>query len=111
MASPNSDAALIHAVLEDYESAPIEPRLKTTLAFIQKLTLHPWDVTPEDIAPMREAGVSDAAIEEAISVCACFNIIDRLADAFDFEIPNEHKWIQRILLGPWGYLSSVVPGG
>jgi hypothetical protein len=30
--------------------------------------------------------VSDQAIEEAISVCALFNVINRLADAFDFDL-------------------------
>jgi len=33
--------------------------------------------------------VSDAAIEEAIHVCVLFNIYDRLADSFEFDIPDQ----------------------
>jgi alkylhydroperoxidase family enzyme len=61
--------------------------LRATLALLEKLTLTPSAVGPEDIAPVR--GVSNRAIEDAIVVCALFNIIDRLADAFEVEIPSE----------------------
>ena len=37
---------------------------------------------------MLRAGLNDAAIEEAIVVCAAFNIADRLADTFDYEPPD-----------------------
>jgi alkylhydroperoxidase family enzyme len=63
--------------------------LRATLALLEKLTLTPSAVGPEDIAPVRAAGVSNRAIEDAIVVCALFNIIDRLADAFEVEIPSE----------------------
>ena len=77
----------MRAVLEDYRHAPIDERLRATLAFLEKLTLHPEEVGPEDAAAARAAGVSDAALEEAIHVCALFNIIDRMADALGFEVP------------------------
>lgn len=35
---------------------------------------------------MRDAGVSDQAIEDAIYVCFGFNVLTRLADAFDFDL-------------------------
>ena len=36
---------------------------------------------------MRAEGVSDAAIEDALAVCACFNLIDRVADSLAFDLP------------------------
>jgi alkylhydroperoxidase family enzyme len=78
----------VHAVLEDYRRAPIDERLKVTLAFLEKLTLHPEEVGPADAAAVRAAGVSDEALEEAIQVCALFNIVDRVADALGFEVPS-----------------------
>jgi alkylhydroperoxidase family enzyme len=45
-------------------------------------------VAPGDIAPLRAAGLSDAAIEDAITICALFNLIDRAADALGFELPT-----------------------
>ena len=78
----------MRAVLEDYRQAPIDERLRATLGFLEKLTLHPEQVGPEDAAIVRRVGVSDAALEEAIHVCALFNIIDRVADALAFEVPS-----------------------
>ena len=48
------------------------------------MTLVPGNVGPDDIALLRAAGVSDQAIGDALYACAYFNIIDRLADSFDF---------------------------
>ena len=56
------------------------------LAFLEKLTLTPQAVTPADVAPLREAGLSDEAITDAIHVCANFNLINRAADALGFEL-------------------------
>jgi alkylhydroperoxidase family enzyme len=58
------------------------------LAFIEKLTLTPDSLSATDVAPLRRAGLSDAAIEDAIHVCTLFNVYDRLADAFEFHIPD-----------------------
>ena len=77
----------MQAVIEDYRHAPIDERLRATLEFLEKLTLHPEEVGPADAAAVRAAGVSDEALEEAIHVCALFNIIDRMADALGFEVP------------------------
>ena len=76
-------------MLNDWRSAPVDEKLRSALAFIETLTLDPASVTPEHIAPMRAQGLSDAAIEDAIHVCTLFNIYDRLADSFEFEIPDE----------------------
>ena len=35
---------------------------------------------------MRATGVSDAALADAIHVCAAFNLIDRIADALNFHV-------------------------
>jgi alkylhydroperoxidase family enzyme len=58
------------------------------LGYLEKLTLEPGRVTAADVAPLRDAGLSDAAIEDAIHVCALFNIYDRMADTLGFEIPG-----------------------
>lgn len=37
---------------------------------------------------MLAAGVSDEAFEDAVTVAALFNAIDRIADTFEFEVPT-----------------------
>jgi alkylhydroperoxidase family enzyme len=61
--------------------------LRVTLAFLEKLTLQPDDLRPADVEPLRAAGISDRAIEDAINVCALFSIYDRLADALGWYLP------------------------
>jgi len=98
-------------VLDDYRSAPIDARMKTTLAFLEKLTLAPAEVGPEDVAPVLAAGVSRKGVEEAVYVAALFNVVDRLADAFDFELPRpEDGGKTAFILTKLGYGASVVPG-
>ena len=84
--------ALVNAVLDDWRAAPVEPRLRAALAFIEKLTLQPEALGPSDVAPMRAQGLSDAAIEDAIHASVLFNIYDRLADSLEFDIPDAHAF-------------------
>ena len=81
------------------------------LAFLEKLTLTPEAIGPEDVRAARAAGVNDAALREAIYVCFLFSTMDRLADAFGFEVAsaNELKWGQWILKC-FGYARMSVPG-
>ena len=80
---------LVARVLEDFESAPIDVRLKAMLRFLEKMTLRPEAMSPSDAGALRAAGVSNEAAEDAIGVALAFNLIDRLADTFAFEIPPD----------------------
>ena len=82
------DERLIQAILEDWNTAPVDEKTMLMLGFLRKLTLEPFQITAAEIVPLRAAGLSDDAIEDAIHICANFNIINRLADAFGFEIPS-----------------------
>ena len=78
---------MVEAILADHRTAPIEPALRATLDLLQQVTLAPGAVTAADVDAAREAGVSDRAIEDALAVCACFNLIDRVADSLAFDLP------------------------
>ena len=68
-------------------------------------------VGADDVRALHASGVEDAAIEEAVYVATMFNVIDRLADAFDFR-PNDAtglRWVARILLKV-GYGAGSIPG-
>jgi len=74
------------------------------------VTLAPGTVGPDDIALLRAAGVSEQAIEDALYVCAYFNIIDRMADALDFDVPSAEAFSRRAdMLLEHGYLPSIKP--
>jgi uncharacterized peroxidase-related enzyme len=82
----------VQAVVSDWRTAPLDARLRATLGFLEKLTLRPDELRPADVAPVRAAGISDEAIEDAINVCALFNIYDRLADALGWYLPDKRGY-------------------
>jgi len=82
---------VVDAVLNDWRNALVNDQLKAALGFLEKLTLRPADVTVEDMRVLQTAGLSDGAIREVVYVCFIFSIMDRLADAFDFQLPDESQ--------------------
>lgn len=69
-------------------TAAHDPKLRAMLGFLQRLTVMPESVGADDVRRLQEAGVSREAAEDAIYVCVMFNIINRMADALDFEVPQ-----------------------
>jgi alkylhydroperoxidase family enzyme len=75
-------------VLDDWRAAPLSPQLRATLGLLQKLTLTPEDVGLQDVEAVQATGVSGQAMLDAIYICAAFNLMDRVADALGFDIPE-----------------------
>ena len=66
--------------------------LRRMVGFLEKLIRDPEAVTPVAVTSLREAGLSDAAIEDAIQVCAAFQVINRIADAMEFHVPTQAQF-------------------
>jgi len=81
------DAKKVSAVLSDFETAPIEEPLRATLRMLRKLTRE-HTVDANDMRAVLAAGASRQQIEDALAVCFSFNVIGRLADAFEFFVPG-----------------------
>lgn len=56
------------------------------LPLLAKVTLDHRGVGPDDVRPVLAAGVTRAALIEALNVGYLFNVITRLADAFEFHV-------------------------
>jgi len=78
---------MVDRVLAKDASAPIDDRVRATLALLEKMTKTPEALMPEDVRVVMRAGVSKAAIEDALEVAFLFNIYDRLADAMGWDVP------------------------
>ncbi len=99
----------MQAVVADWRTAPVSEKVRSVLAFLEKLTLRPEHVGPADVEPMRQAGVTDQEIEDAIAICFLFNVITRLADSFAFEIVPEKINLSAKMLYQRGYGVSSLP--
>ncbi len=58
------------------------------LGLLEKVTLTPAQVASADVEPLLVMGIGQQAIEDALLICACFNMIARVADALDVAIPS-----------------------
>jgi alkylhydroperoxidase family enzyme len=65
------------------------------LGYLEKLTLRPEELDPDDAEAVRAAGVSDAAMVDAIHVAALFNMITRMADSLGWDVPEWESFLAR----------------
>jgi hypothetical protein len=90
-------------VLADVETAPIDDKLRATLKLLRTLTKE-HAVSPEAIKAVLAIGVTKSQVEDAFAVCFAFNVIDRIADTFEFHVgPRAHFDIGAKMLLTRGY--------
>lgn len=74
------DEALIRAIVEDVDAAPVEVRLRELLRFVIKLTRAPSSIRATDRQAVRSAGWSEEALYYAVVTCALFNFMNRVVE-------------------------------
>lgn len=104
---------MVQAVYRDWRTAPVDAKLRAMLGFLEAMTLRPRQLTADDAAPARAAGISEAALIDAVHVGALFNMIVRLADALDFDVPAYESQLARAegMLGRGYAFISVEEAG
>lgn len=85
------DQATIDAVLADWTTAEVSPRLRAGLKLVEALTTHPQDIDAGFMTELEQAGLGAEELEAAANVAFHFNFINRLADAFDFPLLNDKQ--------------------
>ena len=88
------------SALADWRTAPISDKLRAAIATIEKLTLEPAELTARDATLLNSTGVSHQGVIDLVYVCAGFNIITRIVDAFGSSVPSDQVFSKtaRILL-------------
>jgi uncharacterized peroxidase-related enzyme len=79
------DEAKVAATLTDLDAAPIDEPLRATLRMLGKLA-EQNSIEADDIRAVLDASVSPQQIRDALAVSLAFNITDRLANAFGFDV-------------------------
>jgi uncharacterized peroxidase-related enzyme len=62
----------------------VRPEVAVVLPLLEKATRYPEKVGRSDVDAVRASGVPDEAIADALYVNLIFNVMNRLANAFDF---------------------------
>jgi uncharacterized peroxidase-related enzyme len=81
----SGNEVMVAAALADLESAPVEDRLRATLRMLGSLTRDGY-LSAEDLRAVLDTGVSRQQVEDALAICYAFNVTNRLANAFGFEV-------------------------
>lgn len=74
------EPALLEGLMNGIEDAPVDAELKPLLAYVKKLTQHPSKLTDADAQAVYDAGWSEQALHDAITVCALFNFMNRIVE-------------------------------
>src|ERR1700744_3167154 len=81
------DETKVASTLADLDTAPIGEPLRATLRMLGKLTQQN-SIAAQDIRAALDASVSPQQIQAALAVSLAFNIPDRLANAFGFNVAS-----------------------
>lgn len=73
---------------QDYSDLKLAP----ILDYVKKLTLAPSSLTPEDVSRVFAAGYSEDELKDAITVCAAFNMYNRIVEGHGVE-ENSETWL------------------
>ncbi len=90
---------VLDAVLEDWTQADIPEKTRAALKMLEVMTVHPQDMDHDLMDEIRKSGLDNLAIQEAANVGFHYNLIDRVADAFGFPVPQgvQQKRLARML--------------
>ena len=80
------DNELVDELKRDPGSAQLDERRRALVVYSLKLTLTPQAAQQEDIAALREAGLSDSAIHDVAAIVSYFNFVNRLAHGLGVEL-------------------------
>lgn len=80
-----ADDALIQAVLNDYQTAPISDQERALCTFVEKVVKHSYKVHTDDIATLKQVGWSEEALYDAITVISLFQFMNTWVNASGVE--------------------------
>ena len=89
------DPGLADALIDDFDSAPVNDKLRPLLAYAARLNTLPSRLTDADAQAVYNAGWSEEALYETIQICALFNMMNRIIEGvginYDYALaPGSH---------------------
>lgn len=84
----SGDPVTADLVAVNWRQAELDERQQAMAEYAELLTVSPGSVEVGDLEPLREAGLDDHEIMEAVQVIGMFNMTNRVSSALGF-VPNE----------------------
>lgn len=93
--------------MDDWRTAPVSPRVRAVLEFLTVFVPPHQTFGADDIAKLRDAGLSTAAIRDAMYASWCFQNLSRWMDAFGFP-PHTPRLKRLAARGIWMASYSAI---
>ena len=105
------DYALVDAVTDDAEQAPVSAKLKALLAIAAKVQEGGRQVTADDVARARGEGATDLEIHDTVLIAAAFSMFNRYVDGLATWTPRGHELYDRMghRMAHQGYVPPAAP--
>lgn len=103
---------VVDQLLGDPDTAAVDDAMRPVLRYVRKLTLTPSQVTSTDTQAILDAGWPERALFDAASVCALFNLFNRVVDGLGIAgSPQIFADAGQRLSDPKGYANMPVVNG
>lgn len=98
---------LFEDLVENLESADIDPKLRPVLGYLRKLTLTPTAMTQADADAVYAAGWSEQALYDAVQVCCLYNFMNRFVEGLGLTpVPGQFQ-MEGEMIKQGGYRSMA----
>jgi len=77
------------AMLDGWRETDLDPRLRAAFELLERRAAGPAAMQPGDFDRARQAGLTDAGIDDVLAIGFTFDLINRLADTFGFTTVDE----------------------
>lgn len=77
---------MLAAIETDYRTAGLDARRLAMLAYVDKLTRSPGQVSKADVEALRTAGFTDKDVLQIVEVAAYYAYANRIADGLGVEV-------------------------
>jgi uncharacterized peroxidase-related enzyme len=85
------DYSIVDAVRDDYQAAPVSPKLKALLAIAGLVQQGGKKVSADDVARARAAGATDHEIHDTVLIAAAFCMFNRYVDGLATWTPTDDQ--------------------
>lgn len=82
---------LLAQVEADWRGSDLDARRKAILAYAEKLTLHPAEMTREDVTALHAASLSDTDVLQLAQCVAYYAYANRIADGLGVEVEPHYQ--------------------
>jgi uncharacterized peroxidase-related enzyme len=104
------DYGLVDAVRDNYQDAPVSPKLKALLAIADQVQQGGKHVTSADVDRARAEGATDHEIHDAVLIAAAFCMYNRYVDGLATLTPADPETYDQMgeRMALHGYVASRV---